>query len=168
MARSIANGVALQFAGDMSVPGLRLRCFAAIVALALAAGCAREPERKAAPPARPPLLLVTLDTTRADALAPEADAAATPAFAALAARGLRFSQAYSTAPTTTPAHASMLTGLYPAGHGVHENGRPLAGSMPLVTERLRELGYRTAAFVSGYPLERQFGLARGFDSLYLN
>jgi arylsulfatase A-like enzyme/tetratricopeptide (TPR) repeat protein len=118
---------------------------------------------KAAPPARPPLLLVTLDTTRADALAPEADAAATPAFAALAARGLRFSQAYSTAPTTTPAHASMLTGLYPTGHGVHENGRRLADRIPLVTERLRELGYRTAAFVSGYPLERQFGLARGFE-----
>lgn len=147
----------------MSVSGLRFRCSVVVVGLAVIAGCARETEQRAAPPSRPPLLLVTLDTTRADALAPEADAAATPAFATLAARGLRFSHAYSTAPTTTPAHASMLTGLYPAGHGVHENGRRLSDRIPLVTERLRELGYRTAAFVSGYPLERQFGLARGFE-----
>lgn len=132
-------------------------------ALALVAGCGRAPERPSPPPARPSLLLVTLDTTRADALAPEADAAATPSFAALAARGLRFAQAYATAPTTLPSHASMLTGLYPAGHGLHENGRRLADGVPLVTERLRELGYATAAFVSGYPLERRFGLARGFD-----
>ncbi len=132
-------------------------------AVALAAGCHRERERAAAPPAPPTLLLVTLDTTRADALAPEADAAATPGFAALAVRGLRFSQAYATAPTTLPSHASMLTGLYPSGHGLHENGRRLSDRIPLVAERLHQLGYGTAAFVSGFPLERQFGLARGFD-----
>ncbi len=132
-------------------------------ALALSAGCARKAEPPAPPPARPTLLLVTLDTTRADALAPEADAAVTPAFAALATRGLRFTQAYATAPMTLPSHASMLTGLYPAGHGVHENGRRLSDRIPLVAERLRELGYGTAAFVSGFPLERQFGLARGFE-----
>lgn len=132
-------------------------------ALALASGCAREAERAATPPQRPSLLLVTLDTTRADALAPEDDAGATPAFAALAARGLRFSQAYATAPTTLPSHASMLTGLYPAGHGLHENGRRLPDRFPVVAERLHALGYATAAFVSGYPLERPFGLARGFE-----
>lgn len=136
---------------------------AAAALLLLAAGCARETPPAAAPPARPPMLLVTLDTTRADALAPEADAAATPAFAALAARGVRFAQAYATAPTTLPSHASMLTGLVPAGHGVHENGRRLSDRVPLLTERLLELGYRTGAFVSAYPLERQFGLARGFE-----
>lgn len=113
---------------------------------------------------RPALLLVTLDTTRADAVAPEAGADVTPGFGALAARGLRFSQAYTTAPTTLPSHASMLTGLYPKDHGVHENGRRLADRIPVVTERLRQLGYSTAAFVSGFPLERQFGLARGFES----
>lgn len=132
-------------------------------ALALATGCARKPEPPAPPPARPTLLLVTLDTTRADALAPEADAAATPGFAALAARGVRFTQAYATAPSTLPSHTSMLTGLAPAGHGIHENGRRLPDGIPVVTERLRGLGYNTAAFVSGYPLERQFGLARGFE-----
>jgi tetratricopeptide (TPR) repeat protein len=132
-------------------------------ALALAAGCAREADRAAAPPPRPSLLLVTLDTTRADALAPEADAAVTPAFAALVARGLRFSQAYATAPTTLPSHTSMLTGLYPTDHGVHENGRRLSDRIPVVAERLLLLGYATAAFVSGFPLERPFGLARGFE-----
>ena len=132
-------------------------------ALALGVGCTRKAEEVAAPPPLPALLLVTLDTTRADALAPEADAAATPGFAALAARGLRFRQAYATAPTTLPSHASMMTGLYAAGHGVHENGRRLADGVPVVAERLRQLGYATAAFVSGFPLERQFGLARGFE-----
>ena len=131
--------------------------------LAIASGCARPAERVAPPPERPSLLLVTLDTTRADALAPEADAATTPAFAALAARSVRFTQAYATAPTTLPSHASMLSGLYPAGHGVHENGRHLSERVPLVAERLRELGYATAAFVSGFPLKSPFGLARGFD-----
>jgi len=136
-------------------------------ALALASGCGREAAPPTPPPApaspRPSLLLVTLDTTRADALAPEADAAATPAFAALAARGVRFAQAYATAPTTLPSHASMLSGLYPGEHGVHENGRHLSDRVPLVAERLRELGYATAAFVSGFPLKRAFGLGRGFD-----
>jgi len=112
---------------------------------------------------RPSLLLVTLDTTRADAMGWETDRVETPALAALAARGARFAQAYATAPETLPSHASMLTGLYPAGHGVHENARPLAASHPTVAERLRDAGWATAAFVSGYPLERQFGLARGFE-----
>jgi arylsulfatase A-like enzyme/tetratricopeptide (TPR) repeat protein len=131
--------------------------------LALAAGCSREARRAPPPPERPTLLLVTLDTTRADALAPETDAAATPAFAALAARGLRFTQAYAPAPTTLPSHASMLTGLYPGEHGIHENGRRLPDHVPLLAEHLRALGYGTAAFVSGYPLEKRFGLARGFE-----
>ena len=131
--------------------------------LAIASGCARPAERVTPPPERPSLLLVTLDTTRADALAPEADAAATPAFAALVARGVRFTQAYAAAPTTLPSHASMLSGLYPGEHGVHENGRHLSERVPLVAERLRELGYSTAAFVSGFPLKSPYGLARGFD-----
>lgn len=131
--------------------------------LAASVGCAREAERIAPPPVRPSLLLVTLDTTRADALAPEVDAAITPAFAALVARGVRFTQAYATAPTTLPSHASMLSGLYVGEHGVHENGRHLSDRVPLVAERLHELGYTTAAFVSGFPLKSPFGLGRGFD-----
>lgn len=111
------------------------------------------------PPAiRPSILLVTLDTTRADAVGPH-----TPNFNALAARSRQFRYAYATAPQTLPSHASMLTGLYPGGHGVHENGRYLAAHHPLLAERLRAAGYRTGAFVSAFPLARRFGLARGFE-----
>ncbi|HVS02891.1 MAG TPA: sulfatase, partial [Thermoanaerobaculia bacterium] len=144
----------------------RLPIAAWLLALLAVAGCSRDGERPAAPAGealRPALLLVTLDTTRADAVAPEAPAADTPALARLAASAVRFTQAYAPAPMTLPAHASLMTGLYPAGHGVHENARALAAGHPLVAERLRQAGYATAAFVSAFPLDRQFGLARGFD-----
>jgi choline-sulfatase len=124
--------------------------------LLVAIACGRPPDE---PPARPSILLVTLDTTRADAAGPEA----TPALEALAARGARFRQAYATAPETLPSHASVLTGLYPAGHGVHENGRVVAARHVLAAEELQRAGYRTAAFVSSFVLARRFGLARGFD-----
>jgi choline-sulfatase len=112
---------------------------------------------------RPSILLVTLDTTRADAIGPEAKGVETPAFDALAARGRRYRQAYATCPETLPSHTSMMTGLYPAEHAVHENGRHLAGDRPVLAERLHEAGYATAAFVSSFTLARRFGLARGFD-----
>ncbi len=122
----------------------------------------QEPESQAGA-RRPGILLITLDTTRADSLGFESGTGATPNLDALAARGIVFSHAYSTAPTTLPAHASMMTGLYPAEHGIHENARVLAPDLPLLAPRLKELGYRTAAFVSGFPLSGQFGLERGFD-----
>lgn len=128
----------------------------AVPVLLLLFACAK-PEAPA--PQRPNILLVTLDTTRADAMGPN-----TPAFNALAARSRRFTQAYATAPQTLPSHASMLTGLYPAGHGVHENARYLGAQHPLVAEKLRDAGYRTAAFVSAFPVARRFGLARGFET----
>ena len=107
---------------------------------------------------KPSILLITLDTTRADAIGK-----LTPSVNAVAARGRVFSQAYATTPQTLPSHSSMMTGLYPAGHGVHENGRYLGEHHPLLAERLRERGYATAAFVSAFALARRFGLARGFD-----
>src|SRR5471032_1727120 len=134
--------------------------------LALLATCTtgcRKAETRAVAPAKPSILLVTLDTTRADAIGPEAQGVQTPAFNALTRRGLRFRQAYTTVPQTLAAHSSMMTGLYPAGHGVHENGRYLAGDQPLLAEKLNGAGYRTAAFVSAFALARRFGLARGFD-----
>jgi arylsulfatase A-like enzyme/Tfp pilus assembly protein PilF len=112
---------------------------------------------------RTSILLVTLDTTRADSIGPEAAGVATPVFDALAARGRRFLHAYATAPETLPSHSSMFTGLYPAGHGVRQNALPLPRDRPLAAERLREVGYGTSAFVSSFALDRRFGLARGFD-----
>ncbi|GAC1430354.1 MAG: hypothetical protein NVSMB68_02640 [Thermoanaerobaculia bacterium] len=116
-----------------------------------------------APSSRPSILLVTLDTTRSDSIGPEQNHVETPSFNVLAKRGTRFRYAYATVPQTLPSHTSMLTGLYAAGHGVHENARYLADTQPLVAERLRSAGYRTAAFVSAFALARRFGLARGFD-----
>lgn len=107
----------------------------------------------------PHILLVTLDTTRADAIG-----ANTPSFNALAKRSRDFRYAYATAPQTLPSHSSMLTGLYPGGHRVHENARYLDAQYPLVAEKLQAAGYRTAAFVSAFPLARRFGLARGFET----
>ncbi len=122
-----------------------------------------EPRAAGGTKARPSIMLVTLDTTRADAIGPEATGIDTPAFSELAARGRRFRQAYATVPETLPSHTSMMTGLYPAGHGVHENARYLSGDRPVLAERLRQAGYRTVAFVSAFTLARRFGLARGFD-----
>jgi choline-sulfatase len=66
-------------------------------------------------------------------------------------------------PQTLAAHSSIMTGLYPAGHGVHENGRYLSQKVPLLAEQMKSAGYRTAAFVSAFALARRFGLGRGFD-----
>lgn len=138
----------------------------AVVGLVIAAsvaGCGGPaPARPPAAP-RPSLLLVTMDTTRADAIGPGA-LAETPAFNALAEGGRWFRQAYATVPETLPSHAAMLSGRYPAGHGVHENARFVPASTPLVAEALRGAGYRTAAVVSSFVLSGRFGLSRGFDA----
>ncbi|MDH4018586.1 MAG: sulfatase-like hydrolase/transferase [Xanthomonadales bacterium] len=111
----------------------------------------------------PSILLITLDTTRADSLGIETDQVATPNLEALAEQGVYYKQAYSVTPTTLPSHTSMLTGLYPADHRVRENGRVIDNELSLLPELLKARGYDTAAFVSGFPLASQFGLSRGFD-----
>src|SRR5512141_382611 len=118
----------------------------ALAGALLLGACREAPKREAAAPAvpapLPSILLVTLDTTRADAIGPEASGLQTPSFNAIAARGRRFRQAYAAVPETLPSHTSMLTGLYPAGHGLHENARYLAPAFPLAAERLKAAGYR--------------------------
>jgi tetratricopeptide (TPR) repeat protein len=131
--------------------------------LILLAACRAAETPAPSPVARPSILLVTLDTTRFDSIGPDAKGVTTPAFNTLVQTGRRFTQAYATAPQTLPSHSSMLTGLLPAGHGVHENARPLAANHPLASEKLREHGYRTAAFVSSFSLAKRFGLQRGFE-----
>ncbi len=146
----------------------RLRGLALPVTLTLLIAACGGGQKGGQPPPAPPaartsILFVTLDTTRADAIGPEAVGIRTPAFDALASKGRRFRQAYATVPETLPSHASMMTGLYPAGHLIHENGRFLSDTYPVLAERLHQAGYRTAAFVSSFILARRFGLARGFD-----
>lgn len=121
---------------------------------------APEPETKQSRP-KPSLLLITLDTTRADHLG-FLGGEPTPNLDRLAAGAQVFEAAYATAPVTLPSHTSMLTGLYVAGHGVHENGRYLDPQLPLIAPRLASAGYQTAAFVSAFPLSGNFGLKRGF------
>ena len=140
--------------------------FATLLAV-LATGCSKDDKREHATGLpegeRPAILLITLDTTRADRLGIESDKVETPHLKSLADRGLYFSQAYATTPTTLPSHTSMMTGTYPMEHGIRENGRRVSGKLELLAVRMKGLGYRTAAFVSGFPLAQQFGLARGFD-----
>jgi arylsulfatase A-like enzyme len=132
-------------------------------ALALAA-CSRP-----APPALPaPLsaLLITLDTTRADALSSYGErTGTTPNLDRLAARGVLFENAHTVAPITLPAHASMLTGLVPPRHSVRENGLwALPAEARTLAEEARAAGVQTAAFVGAVVLDRSFGLDQGFET----
>jgi len=109
------------------------------------------------------VLLITVDTLRPDALGWVSGGGTTPAIDRLASEGFRFPGAVSPVPLTLPAHSSLFSGLIPPRHGVRDNGQVLAAGVPLLAERFGQAGYQTAAFVSGYPLSRPFGLARGFS-----
>ena len=115
--------------------------------------------------APPTVLLVTIDTLRADRVGCYGRAdAGTPRLDALATAGVRFTAAQTTAPITAPAHASILTGRSLPAHGVVENGTfALPGDVPLLSEAFKRKGYATGAFVSSQVLARSHGLARGFD-----
>lgn len=135
---------------------------AAIAAAALLAGC-----RAGTPPtAAANLLVVTLDTTRADRLGAYGDArAATPAFDRVARDGVLFEQAITAAPLTLPAHATIFTARFPPAHGVRDNGGfTLDGSETTLAERLKAAGFRTGGFVSAFVLDRRWGIAQGFDT----
>ena len=92
-------------------------------------------------------------------------AARTPALDELARRGVRFEQAFATAPITLTSHASLLTGLNPPGHGARHNGVRVRGEPPTLATTLERAGFATGAFVSAFPLDRRFGLARGFAAV---
>ena len=110
------------------------------------------------------VLLVTIDTLRADALGSYGGAAATPNLDRLAATGVRFEFAHAHAVVTLPSHASILTGTYPFEHGIHDNaGYRLAEDSLTLAGRLRADGFATGAFVAAFPLDSQFGLDSGFD-----
>jgi arylsulfatase A-like enzyme len=117
-------------------------------------------------PSAPDVLLVTIDTLRADHLGCYGDkGAATPVIDALARRGVRFAEAIAPVPLTLPSHASILTGVTPLVHGVRDNaGFVLGSARPTLAEAFRDARYLTAAFVSGFPVHRRFGLARGFGA----
>jgi arylsulfatase A-like enzyme/Flp pilus assembly protein TadD len=111
------------------------------------------------------VLLVTLDTLRADRLGAYGHTGGlTPHLDALARRGLVFEEGLASVPLTLPSHATLLSGLEPPRHGVHDNGVDVFPPEPeTLATLLKARGYATAAFVGAYVLDRRFGLARGFD-----
>jgi tetratricopeptide (TPR) repeat protein len=131
-----------------------------VILLLALVGCADPP----APP-QPSVLLVTLDTTRADHLGPYGYALAdTPAYDRLAADGTVFTRAYSTCPLTIPSHSTILTGRTPPSHGVRDNGDFILGpDAVLLSERLQDAGYATMAFTSAFPTQARWGFDQGFD-----
>ena len=122
------------------------------------AACARAP---AAPPVRPNVLLVTIDTFRADRVG----TGVAPAIDRLAASGVRFTSARSAVPLTLPSHTTIHTGQLPPAHGVRVNGvDALAEGHQTIARLLKGAGYDTAAFVGAFVLDHRFGLAAGFDT----
>src|SRR5436309_3318282 len=111
------------------------------------------------------VVLVTIDTLRADALGASGNpAAATPWMDRLAREGVRFERAYAHNVVTLPSHANILSGRYPLEHGVRDNaGFRFPRGVDTLATLLKARGYRTGAFVSAFPLASQFGLAAGFD-----
>src|SRR5688500_1096801 len=110
------------------------------------------------------VLLITIDTLRADVLGSYGGRAATPNLDRLASHGARFTFAHAHAVVTLPSHTSILTGQLPYEHGMRDNSgyRVREGTETLAT-RLKPLGFATGSFVGGFPLTKRFGLTPGFD-----
>ncbi|UCF66414.1 MAG: sulfatase, partial [Acidobacteriota bacterium] len=116
------------------------------------------------PSGKPNILLITVDTLRADHLSCYGYPRRTsPAADALAARGVLFVNAMAQIPETLPSIVSIMTAMYPIDHGVRENGRDLGPQAALLAEILRGNGYRTAGFVSCSLLSARRGIDRGFQ-----
>jgi arylsulfatase A-like enzyme/predicted Zn-dependent protease len=111
------------------------------------------------------LLILTLDTTRADRIgAYGCSAAQTPNIDRLARQGIRFENCYTPVPLTSPAHCSLFTGKYPIGHGVRNNGSYfLAADEVTLAEVMKQKGFATHAAVASFVLHSKFGLDQGFD-----
>ncbi|MFH1110441.1 MAG: sulfatase-like hydrolase/transferase [Planctomycetota bacterium] len=146
---------------------MRIATALAVVGFVLG-GCERKPEAPAIAGklAGRNLLLITLDTTRADRLGCYGyKPAETPTLDALAARGTLFEDALAQVPLTTPSHCSIMTGRYPREHGVRDNGQNALGpTHPTLASIFKEHGYDTAAFLASFVLDSRFGLDRGFDT----
>lgn len=143
--------------GPGAVPSRAVRCPPAIVSLVLLLACSPGPQSRS-------VVIITLDTTRVDALGAYGGKGVTPRLDAFARTAVRFDRAFTTAPYTGPSHASLLTGQNPPRHGLRDYlEQALPEGATTLAEILHERGYQTAAFVSSYVLDRRFGLDQGFD-----
>jgi len=133
--------------------------FALLVAAAFSSCAGDQP-----PAAGPPIVLVSIDTLRADRLAAYGyREGVTPAVDRLAREGIIFEHAFSPAPLTLPAHATLLTGLLPPAHGVRDNLGYRLDPTASIVPALKSAGYRTGAAVSSMVLRRETGMAAGFE-----
>lgn len=141
---------------------LDLKISSLLLAILIAWGCTTDAPAPGTDP-KPPVILISIDTLRADRLPVYGyDPGRTPHLDRLARDSVVFENAITPAPLTLPAHASILTGLAPQDHGVRDNlGYRL--DAPTWVERLRAAGYETRAFVSAYVLRHQTGIGRGFE-----
>lgn len=154
-------------------------CTAALLFGAVLAACA-SPQPAARAPSKPPpaavtttrapaaqperVVLVTIDTLRADYVGCYGGPARTPTLDRMAAQGVRFDTAISPTPITMPAHATVMTGLDPPQHGVHTNAKfRLEDGIPTLAEQFQASGFATGAFIGSMVLDGRFGLSRGFD-----
>jgi choline-sulfatase len=113
---------------------------------------------------QPNVILITLDTTRADRMGfLGSKRGLTPNLDALAQNSVVFTRAYSQVPLTTPSHAALLTGTYPQFNHVDDLGRPLSKDVPYLPDLLHRQGYHTAAFIGSSILDAKGGSAPGFD-----
>src|SRR5262245_33134014 len=133
---------------------MRARLLAIIAGLSLALSLSKGEHAQV----RPNILLVTLDTVRADRMGLLGSTRGlTPSLDGFARGATIFTQAYSQAPITTASHATILTGTYPPLHGVHHFGDPLGTAVPYLPDLLHHAGYRTAAFVGSLILDPRNG-----------
>jgi len=142
----------------------------------LVGGCASKPEEQAPAsavpsipaPSGPSVLLITLDTTRADRLSPYGHTnIETPTYQAIADAGTLFSHAYSTCPLTIPSHSTIMTGTPPPVHGVRDNGDFILGDEAItLAEQFQAAGYSTFAFTSAFPTQARWGFDQGFDTYH--
>jgi choline-sulfatase len=137
-----------------------------LLALGLVSLCAcKKAQRAAIAPERPNVVVITIDTLRADRLGCYGfEQARTPRIDALAAEGVRADRAMAAVPITLPSHTTIFTGLNPPAHGVRDNGLyKVPDEAETLAERLKAEGYRTQAFVSAWVLHHRFNLDQGFD-----
>lgn len=137
-----------------------------LIAAAVIGWLALRPRAYTLPPpaADQNVLLVTIDTLRADALSSYGGPVPTPVLDGLAARGARFTFAHAHAVVTLPSHTTILGGRMPYEHGVRDNpGFRVPENTVTAATRLKAAGFATGAFIGGFPLTKRFGLTPGFD-----
>jgi choline-sulfatase len=159
---------------------LTVAVFSVLIAFLTTSGCGRAEQtnqvgeaagsewRGETAPSDLNVVLITIDTLRSDRVSSYgSDLVHTPNIDSFASEGVLFSNAASTVPFTLPAHSSILTGLYPPGHGVRENvGYTLDPGIPTLAEVVSDGGWSTAGFVSAFVLDRRWGIGRGFDHYF--